>query len=202
MSNFFSSSIGKKFVMSLTGLFLMVFLLVHLIINLMLIIGPDAYNRAAHFMATNPVIKIVEPILALGFIVHMIWASFLTLQNQSKRPVKYAVTDGGSNSSWALHWFISLIIIVLCFGSSNPKGLGKLSAILCTVIFLFLVLHILNFYIKIKFTGDDLLTHIVVGGVDMENAYKLVSTMFSDFWWYDVIYIVSFVALGYHLSQP
>lgn len=179
MSNFFSSSIGKKFFMSLTGLFLMFFLLVHLIINLMLIVGPDAYNKAAHFMATNPAIKIMEPILALGFIVHIIWASFLTIQNQRMRPIKYGVTKPGSSSKWA---------------SRNMFVLGSL-------LLLFLVIHMANFYIKMKFTGDDLLTHITVGGVAMENAYLLVSTMFIEYWWYDVIYLVSFLVLGYHLSH-
>lgn len=179
MSNFFSSSIGKKFFMSLTGLFLMTFLLVHLILNLMLIVGQDAYNEAAHFMATNPAIKIMEPILALGFIVHIIWASVLTIQNQSKRPVKYAVTRPGSNSAWA---------------SRNMFVLGSL-------LLLFLVIHLANFYIKMKFTGDDLLTETLVGGVKMHNAYLLVSSMFINYWWYDVIYIISFLVLGYHLSH-
>ena len=92
MSNFLSSSIGKKVIMSLSGLFLIAFLCVHLTLNLFLIFdnSGELFNHGANFMATNPVIKIVEPILAIGFIIHIIWASILTLQNQKARPIKYA----------------------------------------------------------------------------------------------------------------
>ena len=91
MSNFLTSSIGKKVIMSLSGLFLISFLCVHLALNLLLIFDNSGalFNQGAHFMATNPIIKIIEPILAIGFIIHIIWASVLTLQNQKARPVKY-----------------------------------------------------------------------------------------------------------------
>lgn len=88
MSNFLTSSIGKKVIMSLSGLFLISFLCVHLALNLLLIFDNSGalFNQGAHFMATNPIIKIIEPILAIGFIIHIIWASVLTLQNQKARP--------------------------------------------------------------------------------------------------------------------
>ena len=90
MSNFLTSSIGKKVIMSLSGLFLISFLCVHLALNLLLIFDNSGalFNQGAHFMATNPIIKIIEPILAIGFIIHIIWASVLTLQNQKARPEK------------------------------------------------------------------------------------------------------------------
>ena len=77
--------------MSLSGLFLITFLCVHLALNLLLIFdnSGELFNQGAHFMATNPLIKVVEPVLAIGFIIHIIWASVLTLQNQKARPVKY-----------------------------------------------------------------------------------------------------------------
>lgn len=95
MSNFLTSSIGKKVIMSLSGLFLISFLCVHLALNLLLIFDNSGalFNQGAHFMATNPIIKIIEPILAIGFIIHIIWASVLTLQNQKARPVKYALRN-------------------------------------------------------------------------------------------------------------
>jgi len=177
MSNIFSSSIGKKILMSLTGLFLMVFLLVHLIINLMLLVGPEAYNKAAHFMATNPAIKVMEPLLALGFIIHILLATVLTLKNRQTRPVRYAVTTQSASSTWA---------------SRNMYVLGF-------TLFVFLVIHMLNFFIKMKFTGDDLLHHVMVDGVEMENAYALVSTIFINYWYIDVLYLIGFISLGFHL---
>ena len=78
MSNFLTSSIGKKVIMSLSGLFLISFLCVHLTLNLLLIFDNSGalFNQGAHFMATNPIIKIVEPILAIGFIIqNATWAS-------------------------------------------------------------------------------------------------------------------------------
>ena len=179
MSNIFSSSIGKKFIMSLTGFFLMLFLLVHLTINLMLLVGPETYNKAAHFMATNPLIKIMEPILAIGFVIHIILSSVLTLQNQKKRPIKYAVTSAAESSSWA---------------SRNMYVLGF-------SIFIFLVVHLINFFVKMRDTGDDLLAHVSYDGVEMENAYALVSHVFANYWYHDVLYLIGFIAFGYHLSH-
>jgi succinate dehydrogenase / fumarate reductase cytochrome b subunit len=90
--SFLNASIGRKFLMSITGLFLILFLLVHMSINLMLIFDDsgDLYNIAAHFMATNPLIKIMEPILALGFVIHILWSLIITYQNMKARPVNYA----------------------------------------------------------------------------------------------------------------
>lgn len=130
MSNFFTSSIGKKFIMSITGLFLILFLCVHLTVNLLLLFGADAFNAGCEFMEL-PVIKVIEPILALGFIIHIIWASVLTLQNQKARPTKYALRNQSKNCTWA---------------SRNMYILGAL-------VLAFLVLHICNFWLDFKF-GD------------------------------------------------
>ncbi|HNQ38004.1 MAG TPA: succinate dehydrogenase, partial [Prolixibacteraceae bacterium] len=74
MSKFLYASIGRKFLMSVTGIFLLLFILVHLTINLLLIFDDSGalYNEGAHFMVTNPAIKIMEPILALGCAVHLV----------------------------------------------------------------------------------------------------------------------------------
>ena len=108
MSKFQNSSIGKKLIMSLSGLFLIMFILVHLTVNLFLLVpffnpadAGAAYNVAAHFMATNPIIRIVEPVLGIGFLVHIIYASVLTLQNMKARPVAYAVVENSKSSKWA-----------------------------------------------------------------------------------------------------
>ena len=126
MSNFLTSSIGKKIILSLSGLFLIAFLCVHLALNLLLIVdnSGDLFNIGAHFMATNPIIKIVEPILAIGFIIHIILASILTLQNRSARPIKYDLRRQSGNCTWS---------------SRNMYILGGL-------VLIFLLVHLWNFW--------------------------------------------------------
>jgi succinate dehydrogenase / fumarate reductase cytochrome b subunit len=179
MSNFLNSSIGKKFLMSLSGLFLIAFLLVHLVVNSMILFDSTGalFNQAAHFMGTNPIIKIVEPVLAIGFILHLLYAGILTLQNQQARPVDYKKQHSGNSSKWA---------------SRNMFILGS-------VVLIFLVIHISNFFWKMKFTGHELLEQGSTDG--MENAYLLVTSFFIDWWWIDIVYVLGAVALGFHLSH-
>lgn len=181
MSNFLSASIGRKVFMSLTGLFLISFLFIHLTLNLFLIFDDsgDLFNMAAHFMATNPIIKIMEPVLALGFIIHIIWSGWITLENMKARPIGYASGDQ------LLKWWAP---------SKNMFILGGM-------ILIFLVLHLLNFYVKIKLTGDPLLTQVSIAGVEMENAYALVSTLFKTSLLYDIIYILGGIFVGLHISH-
>ncbi|MCL3780326.1 succinate dehydrogenase cytochrome b subunit [Prolixibacteraceae bacterium JC049] len=185
MSNFLTASIGKKFVMSVTGLFLVVFIAVHLALNLMLILDDsgDLFNMAAHFMATNPAIKIMEPVLALGFIIHIVWSLWITVQNMKARPVKYAKQDLKNSSSWA---------------SRNMLILGSL-------VLVFLVMHIMHFFWKIKVTGSPLLEEVTVmqGGVHvhMENAYALVASLFKSNALYSVLYIAGAILLGMHITH-
>ncbi len=92
MNKVLFSSISKKFIMALAGLFLLMFLPVHLVINLMLLKGdPDPFNKAAHFMATFPVIKIVEIVLFTALIIHFSWGIYVQIKNWLSRPVSYAV---------------------------------------------------------------------------------------------------------------
>lgn len=164
--------------MSISGLFLIVFLLVHLSVNLLLLVGPDAFNIGANFMGTNPAIRIIEPLLAFGFIFHIFYASILTLQNQKARPNNYNTVNQSNSSSWS---------------SRNMYYLGG-------TVLTFLVIHIINFYWKIKFGGENALEHVTVDGVEMHNTYLLVSSLFQ-IWWYDAIYIIGAIFLGLHLSH-
>jgi len=181
MSNFLSASIGRKVFMSLTGLFLISFLFVHLTLNLFLIFDDSGnlFNEAAHFMATNPFIRIMEPVLALGFIIHIIWSGWITLENMKARPQGYASGDQ------LLKWYAP---------SKNMFILGGM-------ILIFLVLHIFDFYVKMRFTGDPLLTKAMITGVEMDNAYALVSNLFKNYVLYDVIYILSAMFVGLHMSH-
>jgi succinate dehydrogenase / fumarate reductase cytochrome b subunit len=90
MSKVLFSSISKKFVMALAGLFLITFLPVHLIINLMLLNRePEPFNNAAHFMATFPLIKIVEIVLMGTILIHISWGIYIQIRNWLARPVGY-----------------------------------------------------------------------------------------------------------------
>ena len=177
MLKFLNSSIGKKFLMSLSGLFLLTFLLVHLVLNSLILFdnSGELFNQAAHFMASNPIIKVVEPVLAIGFILHIIYALILTLHNLTTRPVGYDKQKLGHASSWS---------------SRNMFVLGL-------VVLTFLVIHVANFFWKIKFTGHELLEHGVIDG--MENAYLLVTTFFIEWWWIVITYVIGCIALGLHL---
>jgi len=126
MSKFLLASIGRKFMMSITGLFLLVFIAVHLGINLLLIFDDsgELFNQGAHFMASNPLIKIMEPLLGLGFLIHIIWSFFLEYQNWKARPVRYKKQNLSGSSTWA---------------SRNMLILGAL-------VLVFLVVHIINFF--------------------------------------------------------
>jgi len=134
MNKVLFSSISKKFVMALAGLFLLVFLPVHLIINLMLLKSdPEPFNNAAHFMATFPLIKIVEVVLIAAILIHITYGIFLQIQNWLSRPVGYA---GGNRSETT---FFSKFMIW--------TGASVLT---------FLVLHFFNFYfIKLGLVEGD-----------------------------------------------
>lgn len=115
MSTLLKSSIGKKVVMALSGLFLMVFLLVHMSANLTLLFGEAAFNAASHFMGTNPLIQVMQPVLALGFIVHIVMGIVFDLQNRSKTPVKYEVEKRAHASSFASRYMLALGVAILAF---------------------------------------------------------------------------------------
>jgi len=178
MKGFLKSSIGKKLIMSISGLFLITFLLVHLTLNLLLMFDStgELFNTAANFMGSNPMMKVMEPILVLGFFVHIIYGAVLEIQNRMARGAsKYAKFDQSKSSKWA---------------SRNMIYLG-------IAVFAFLGLHIANFFLKIKM-GD--VGEVNIGGVHMHDTYTLVTSLFA-IWWYDVIYVIGAIALGLHLNH-
>ncbi len=185
MSSVLSSTIGKKLIMSITGLFLVLFLVVHLTVNSFLLLpdGGQMFNAAAHFMVTNPLIKVIEPLLAIGFIVHIFYASYITLQNRKAHGAIYYASGKKTHSvSWA---------------SQNMYVLG-------VTILAFLILHIANFYVKMRYMGDPLLEHttIEIGGVStvVENSYALVNATFGILW-IVVVYLIGVIGLAIHLSH-
>lgn len=134
MNKIITSSVSKKLVMAIAGLFLITFLPVHLSINLLLLKNdPVPFNKAAHFMATFPVIKVFEIVLLALILVHITWGVYLQINNWLARPVGYA---SGSKAETS---FFSRFMIW--------TGLTILT---------FLVLHFFNFYfVKIGLVEGD-----------------------------------------------
>jgi len=176
MVNLFRSSIGKKLIMSLSGFFLISFITVHLAINLCLLYGNETYNLVAHFMTTNLIIGIIEPILGIGFLLHILYSIYLTITNYKARPVKYKIRKSDPVSSWASRNMIILGFFILTF----------------------LIIHLINFFWKLNF-GE--VSEIIVNGVNMHDTYSLVSAVFINLWWVDAVYIVGAIALGFHISH-
>ena len=121
------SSIGKKLLMALTGLFLITFLVVHAGINSMIWFndGGETFSHWGHFMGTNLIIRTMEIVLIIGFLVHIIDGLLLWKQNRDARPVKYAYSNPAANSKW------------------YSRSMGLLG----TLILIFLVIHTAHFWI-------------------------------------------------------
>ena len=109
------SSIGRKLIMSLSGLFLMLFLLMHMCMNLTSIISAEVYNAVCDFMGTNPFIQVMVPVLAAGFVVHIIYATILTLQNMKARGTDKYASSNKTDVKWASKNMFVLGLIVLGF---------------------------------------------------------------------------------------
>jgi succinate dehydrogenase / fumarate reductase cytochrome b subunit len=176
MSGIFTSSIGKKLLMSLAGIFLIVFLLVHMGINLLVIIfeDPMVYNKAAHFMTSNILIKIFEIILFGGFLLHIIYALILQIQNWIARPSRYNKANY-SNTSFFSKFMIHTAVITLVF----------------------LVIHMMDFYIKAKFGHA---TETIVDGVVYHDFASEIVDKFKMLP-FVVFYIAAFIFLGFHLMH-
>ena len=175
MSNIFSSSIGKKLLMALIGLFLVLFLLVHLGINLTLIICESSkpFNVASHFMATNIVIKVFEVILFGAILLHILYGLILQIQNWLARPKRYKVANYAQTSFFSKFMIHTALIILL-----------------------FLVIHLIDFYIRSKF-GE-------IGEITYENGkhyHDLAGMVTGRFQMtgYVIFYLVCFLFLGFHL---
>lgn len=173
---FFYSSITKKIIMALAGLFLITFLLVHLTINLLLLFDPtrELFNVAAHFMATNPVIQIFQVVLFSGFIIHIIIGAILQIHNWISRPVRYKV-EGYSHTSVFSKFMIHTGVVIL----------------------IFLTIHLFNFFFKAKF-GE--IGTIVYDGHEYEDLGLLVVEKFS-LPGVVVFYIIALLILGFHLHH-
>ena len=170
----FSSSLGRKYLMALTGLFLCSFLLIHLIGNVALFTDPVQFNEYTRFMSSNPLIRVMEIVLVVGFLAHIIDAVLLTKANKAAQPVKYAMDKKKST------WY------------SRNMGLTG------TIILAFLILHLQSFWYGYKF--GDVAMAIDSNGDAIKDMYTMVLTAFSQLW-YSAIYVVAMILLGTHLNH-
>ena len=125
------SSIGKKYWMALTGLFLCLFLVGHLAGNLQLIFGTDLqFNQYAYFMTSNPAVKILSYLTYFSILFHAVDGIMLTIQNKKARPIGYVKNNAAANSTWQ---------------SRNMAVLG-------TLLLVFIATHMINFWAKMHFS--------------------------------------------------
>ncbi len=169
----FSSSLGRKLLMAITGLFLCSFLIVHLVGNLALFYSPDDFNLYTRFMSTNGMIRIAEIILFLGIIIHAVDAVMLTKANKKARPVKYAMDN--KKSTWV---------------SRNMGITGSL-------VLAFIIIHLNTFLITYKF-GE--VGQVLIDGEQVKDMYDVVVKAFG-MKLYSVVYIVALAILGMHLNH-
>lgn len=176
-SGFLKSSIGKKFLMGITGLFLISFLVVHCFLNALIFIndGGETFNEGAEFMATNWIIRTMEIVLFAGIILHIVQALILTLENKKARPEAYAVTNGSANSSWYSRWM----------------------GLLGTLILMFLIIHLKHFWVPSRFT-DHIAHSEAVALPGQETLFAEMKEVFEELW-VVILYCLSMISLAYHL---
>jgi len=175
MSNIFASSIGKKLIMSLAGLFLIVFLVVHLSINLSLIFSDsrEFFNRAAHFMSSNVLIKIIEMVLFGGLILHMFYGFYLQLKNWIARGRGYSVGNYSQTSFFSKFMIHTAVVITV-----------------------FLVIHLSDFYFKAKIFGE--VPEVFYNGKSYHDLGILVIEKFK-IPGFVIFYIACLLFLAFHL---
>jgi succinate dehydrogenase / fumarate reductase, cytochrome b subunit len=164
----FYTTVGRKLLMSLTGLFLIAFLIEHLYGNLLLYKYDSglAFNEYTEFMTGNLFIRIVEYGLFGAIVLHAADALFITIANRKARPVRYAVNHRSANSTWF---------------SRNMGFTGS-------IIFIFLVIHLREFFIPHRFMD-----------VKEDMAYSVAYAFTRA--WYASLYIFAMVLLGAHLNH-
>ncbi|HLA60412.1 MAG TPA: succinate dehydrogenase cytochrome b subunit [Puia sp.] len=174
-SAFFTSSIGKKFIMSLTGIFLISFLVVHVGVNACIWAndGGQMFNLASHFMGTTVVIRILEVGLFAGLLLHIIQGLVLEVQNRSRRKKGYAVPMGNKGSKW------------------YSRSMGLLG----TLLLFFLIMHLSHFWVPSRFT--DLPT-VEYNGKEVANQYADIIGVFQSPLVVS-LYVLGCISLMYHL---
>ncbi len=176
--DFLISSIGRKLIMALTGLFLILFLTVHLIGNLQLLASDNgkAFNLYSEFMGHNPIIQFISIGNFFLILLHTIQGIMLALSNKKAKGSKYAVTPK-NKTTWA----------------------SKNMALLGTLVLAFILMHLGHFWLQFK-TGASDLVMVAYDGVSVIDAYtKVVEVLTNPIWL--VAYLIGLLVLAIHLHH-
>ena len=172
MSGLIKSSIARKVVMALSGLFLVFFLGQHFVINITSVIAPETFNSWSHFMGYNPLVQyILQPVLIAGVIVHFVMGFVLELQNRNARGVKYVSYKGSANASWISRNMLISGLVVLAF----------------------IGLHMYDFWVH-----EIAYKYIDFSPEDPTRYYEETVHKFEPFW-RTILYVIAFALLALHL---
>ncbi len=177
VSKTLNSTLGRKLLMALTGLFLVFFLIGHVTGNMLLFKddGGQAFNEYAKFMTTNQFVQILSILTYVSVLAHVVVSVLLTIRNRNARPIGYGQRNASANSSW----------------SSRNMG------ILGTIILVFLAVHLQGFWYQMHW-GD--LPYVNYDGEEYKNLYEVVVFAFQELW-IVLFYVISMVFLAFHLSH-
>ena len=171
--SFLKTTLSRKNLMALSGLFLCFFLIIHLLGNLQLLLpantAADSFNHYSALLSGNIFIKMISYILYVSLIAHAIDAMIITLKNR-KAAGKYAFDKRNKVSKW------------------YSRNMG----ILGTILLIFLVIHFKDFWYVYKFGA------LPLDAAGNKDLYTIVINAFSS-WWYVLLYVLSMLALGFHL---
>lgn len=169
---FTKSSIGKKFMMAVTGSFLLIFLIIHLVGNVTLFFGPNAFNAYVSTLdVVKPLIRVIELVLLAAFVIHILNGLKLWLENKRAKGVEYKVSGASENSSL----------------------FSRTMALTGSIVFIFLVTHLGTFFWRFN-------VHDPMGFASNHQYYDIV-VYFFGLWWYAVLYVIAMIFLGYHLNH-
>jgi succinate dehydrogenase / fumarate reductase cytochrome b subunit len=169
----------RKSTIALTGLFLCVFLVVHLSANCILLlpeaVARDLYNSYSETLRESPLIKVVAYVLYISIILHALYALLITLRNRKAKPEKYKVNRSNENSSWT---------------SQNMGLIG-------TIILLFIIVHLANFWARIKLgLGEE----VLLDEMGHKDVYEVTYSLFQNIY-FVIFYTLISVPLGLHLHH-
>lgn len=168
------SSIGRKFVMALTGICLVLFVTFHCLMNGVAIFWPEGYNAVCAFLGANWYALVASIGLAVLFIIHICYAVWLTLQNRKARGNdRYAVVSKPAQVEWASQNMLVLGIVILAF----------------------LVVHMIQFWAKMQL-AEILGEHYP----DPQNGIYFIGEAFRLVWT-PIVYIIGFIALWFHMNH-
>ncbi|MCB0746343.1 MAG: succinate dehydrogenase cytochrome b subunit [Ignavibacteriae bacterium] len=166
-----SSSIGKKFIMAITGLSLLAFLAIHLANNLLLFLGPEIFNENVERLeAIKPLVRVIELVLLLIFAFHIFNAFKLYFENKKAKPEKYAINASSKNSTFY----------------------SRYMTVTGTIILVFLIFHLSTFWRSFNFSAHP--------ANDPHPFYTIIQEAFANPF-ISIFYIVAMIFLGFHLNH-